>query len=381
LDLRRIPGFDLDRSGARPKRYAFWGDSHIAAGPMMDQLVQGIKAAGDTIGPRFLPPTMGLPNVRLSLLRDFCIGDAWSTELAYRASGPIKTGPALGNRTAPGGPDSYLWMDLRNSNLQPQVRKVTIVYQPTDAETALAISVNDGPPELVPLARAGTEGPGNSFLTVKSQAMISTVKIRVASGRVSLSGFIIDYEKPPSVTVDVFGLPSSTAQGWANADPRIIAQSLHGVTYDGIALEYGTNEGNGAHFTVENYRNDLIRSLDNVRMAFPKASCVLIGPPDRGMPTNHARKGDQLDFLKYGRIHKQIAQVQAEMAKTYDCAFWDWQAYMGGPGSNYSWANASPVLMGHDLTHLTSDGYRRTGWAIAASLGWRTELFPTQGTQ
>jgi hypothetical protein len=43
---------------------------------------------------------------------------------------------------------------------------------------------------------------------------------------------------------------------------------------------------------------------------------------------------------------------------------------MGGPGGSYGWAYAIPQLAGNDLTHLTPAGYRRSGLALARSLGW-----------
>ena len=49
---------------------------------------------------------------------------------------------------------------------------------------------------------------------------------------------------------------------------------------------------------------------------------------------------------------------------------------MGGPGGSYGWALNMPPLMGRDLTHLSRDGYKRTGDALAHSLGWGTSPYP-----
>jgi lysophospholipase L1-like esterase len=77
-----------------------------------------------------------------------------------------------------------------------------------------------------------------------------------------------------------------------------------------------------------------------------------------------------MDYLKFSKIHAQIAAAQAEVGAHFGCLPWDWQAYMGGEGGSYGWAHHMPVLMGADLTHITMDGYKRSGTALAVSLGW-----------
>jgi len=102
-----------------------------------------------------------------------------------------------------------------------------------------------------------------------------------------------------------------------------------------------------------------------MRRAFPQAACVLMGPPDRGV-----LEGQGSGQLRYAKVHAAIAAAQAEIAPEFGCGFWDWQGFMGGPGGAYGWFYAKPSLMGRDLVHLSLDGYRRTGKALALSLGW-----------
>ncbi|MEJ1968343.1 MAG: hypothetical protein WDN03_06860 [Rhizomicrobium sp.] len=373
LDLARIPDFALrDGSTPRPRRIAVWGDSHVAAGPFMGELVAAIRDHNETVGTRFLPPTMGRANVRLPTLHAYCIGGGWTTALSYKETDVLATGPALANRIAAAGADSYLWLDFRNAFREPALRQVRIVYRPVAEAAELTVSVNDGPEQ----AAALESGSSSATLAVSADALISTLKLRVSRGQVVLEGFILDYDKPPLVTFDVFGLPSSTARGWANADPAAIAAALHGDSYDAVVLEYGTNEGSDLKFDREKYAANLTHTLANMRQVFPHASCLLVGPPDRGILVDRHGRGGDLDLLRYARIHQQIAAAQAEVGATFGCVGWNWQEYMGGPGGNYGWAYNDPVLMGRDLTHLTVDGYRRIGQALAASLGWVGDLYP-----
>ncbi len=371
LDLAKLPAFAL-RDGTQPRarRIAVWGDSHIAAGPFMAELSGAIAAHGETVGTRFLPPTMGRANVRLPTLHAYCIGTGWSTALAFTAPAPLATGPALTNRVAAAGPESYLWLDFRDGHGESDLKRLQLVYRPL-ADAAVTVSVNDGPEEV--LALPG--GNGSALATIEADAPIATVKLRVSAGQVVLEGFLLDRIAPPLVTFDVFGLPSSTVRGWANADPAAIGDALHGESYDAVALEYGTNEGSDPNFDAAKYAGLLNKALTNLRSVFPGASCLLVGPPDRGVLL--ARRGETgTDYLRFARIHRRIAQAQAEIGARFGCVAWDWQDYMGGPGGSYGWAFSDPVLIGGDLTHMTMRGYRRTGQALAKSLGWTDDLYP-----
>src|SRR5262249_42849395 len=155
--------------------------------------------------------------------------------------------PGLANRVGPAG--SYLWLDFRTQFGMATLRALQVVYRPA-GETEIAVSVNDGPEQAVTLAPAAG---GSGFLTLNADAAIGTVKLRVTRGTLVLQGFLLDWKDAPLVTFDVFGIPSSTARGWANADPAAIASALHGETYDAVALEYGTNEGSAGVFDREKY--------------------------------------------------------------------------------------------------------------------------------
>jgi lysophospholipase L1-like esterase len=366
LDPQAIPGLSLQNL-AQPRRIAIWGDSHIAAGPFIPTLLKALRANGLSVGAHYLPPTMGRANVHLPQLRAYCMGPGWDTELAYASPTPVVSGPALANRIAQGGADSYLWLDLRDARGRPTLRQVRIVYR-ASAGSALDLSVNGSATSGVTLNADGDGATPSRTLTLRGDEPISTLKLRVTQGRLTLYGFILDDADPPALSFDVFGLPSALVRGWANANPQDLLQTLHGVSYDGVILEYGTNEGNTSSFDRDKYAALLTQALTHVRQVFPSASCVLVGPPDRGVLEQ--RGGAPGNLLQFSHIHQQIEATQREVGKRFGCAAWNWQDLMGGPGGSYGWFYASPSLMGGDLTHLSPAGYERTGHALARSLGW-----------
>jgi hypothetical protein len=275
----------------------------------------------------------------------------------------VDIGPALANRVAEASPHSYLWLDFRNEARQTDVQRVQLIYK-APVGASVRYVVDDGTPHMSSLPATST----SQILSVSSRGSISTLKLNISKGKLILLGFVLDHSSEPDMTIDVFGLPSATVKGWANANPQSLVQSLHGVDYDGVVLEYGTNEGADPDFEPAKYSALLSKALGNLRQVFPKASCVLVGPPDRGV----LRQGKEssLPLLTYGNIHGHIEQIQREVGSRYGCVTWNWQALMGGSGGSYGWAHAHPSLMGRDLIHLSPDGYRLTARSLAYSLGW-----------
>jgi hypothetical protein len=357
-----IPGLLVNSSTAY-RRIAIWGDSHIAAGPFLATLISGLEVRGISVGSHFLPPSMGRANTRPLSVRMSCVGPGWTTEQSYMLPSQLETGPGLINRIAIASPESYLWLDLRTADQQPVVRMLQLTYSGSE-DAVVSIGVNDGQEQRIALRKGG----GPHILTIYDEKLVSTIKLKLVKGEVTLQGFTLDYAQPPVITFDAFGLPSSTVKGWANASPSYMTHTLNGWQYDGVMLEYGTNEGNDPDYDPKKYTALLTKALTNVRQVFPRASCVLIGPPDRGV----LRLANQsaADLLRFSRIHQQIEQIQRTVGRQFNCVAWNWQDLMGGPGGSYGWALGTPSLMNRDLTHLSPEGYKRTAHALAQSLGW-----------
>jgi hypothetical protein len=371
LNENVLRGFVLPAAGGEPLRVGVWGDSHVAAGFITDELAKQVEAKGLAVATRIIPASVGRPGVRLPV-RQVCKG-GWQLQAAYNAPAPVQAGPSLSNLRSTKVGD-YLWLDLRQ-RADRHARSVRIHYLPVRAASALGVRIDDGTEVRFELSRLRDHQritPG--VLDLRASSSISTLKLRVLDGEVILQSLSLDYTSPADVTIDVFGLPSATVNGWSNADAAYMRQSLESNSYDAIVLEYGTNEGAVGRFDASTYAALLGSSLRNVRLVFPDAACLLMGPTDRGVRVPQGPRKGSVDFLQYSRIHQEIARIQGGVGAKYGCALWDWQRSMGGTGSIYAWARATPALAAPDLIHLTLSGYRRSAAALAQSLGWsRTE--------
>jgi hypothetical protein len=356
----------------RPLNIGLWGDSHAAANFFAEELFKSVNLSKDKVLPLFIPPTLARGGVRLPL-RKQCQGQGWKYDLAYvggQEGVRFSRGMARLNSTVN---DSYQWIDFRTQGQQPNLRGLDILYSANATPTTLGITIDQLPEQLVAL-KLNERGA----IQIQAQGgLISTLKLRLVTGSVSLEGFVPAYAEAARLYFDTLAIPGATMRSWRLIDPEYFKALGHQTPYDVVLLQYGTNEGNQKPFDPIRYENDLTASLQNLRRIYPNAVCVLLGPTDRG--TLIARSGksqprastqtDQTqvastapmivkELLAYSRIHEQLSRIQQSVGSKYDCGFWDWQRAMGGPGGSYAWLKQNPPLMARDLIHLTVAGYQ-----------------------
>jgi len=300
-------------------------------------------------------------------------------------------------------PGATLALDLRDPQGQARHTSLQLLYHGDGAgNTQLAISVDGEAETLVSLDPQA--GPG--ALALQTTAPLSTLKIRVVEGAFRFQGLkLSETPAPATLHMDLFAYPGATAAGWVRSDLSYLASWFSDQSYDLALIAFGTNEGNDPRFNETAYRDMLTAALGHFRQVFPQTQCVLIGPGDRGIrvvkskaakarkkqavqsklskntphknaQSNKSVKSSKPDkaanankLLKFGRIHQQIGQIQAEVAAVHGCSAWSMQTAMGGVGSAYPWARKNPPLMAPDLLHFTPAGYRELANIFLADFG------------
>jgi len=358
---------------SRPLNIGLWGDSHAAANFFAEELINSVNLPKEKVLPLFIPPTLARGGVRLPL-RKQCQGQGWTVDLAYVGSQErvkFSRGMARLNTTVN---NSFQWIDFRTQGQQPNLRGLDILYAAGAIPTKLGITIDQLPEQLVDLKL-------NERGAIKIQAqggLISTVKLRLVKGSLSLEGFVPAYAEQARLYFDTLAIPGATARSWKLVDPEYFKALGNQTPYDVVLLQYGTNEGNQKPFDLVAYENDLTASLQNLRRIYPNAVCVLLGPTDRGTLIARSKNTKQRtntqkdpaqgtsapaiakELLVYARIHEQISRIQQTVGQQVGCGFWDWQQAMGGPGGAYAWLKQNPSLMARDLIHLTVAGYQES---------------------
>ena len=328
-------------------KVGLWGDSHTASGTFADSLLETLRLPLAQTHPSFMAPTWGLKGIRPPLRRA-CLSDDWQLALAYRTpkEGPENYAKSLSAlHTEQTG--AFLWLDFRYPSPQTRVKwaDIHLAKDSHDRGVVLGITVDDGAESLVQIP------PGKpSRLRVQSDWPFATLKLRVVAGAARIDGLAPVYDGKTQAIMDVFSIPGATAKGWriVNKD-HLRREDPLGLGYDVVILQSGTNESLDPDFNVRLYEQQISASLTQLKAAYPRARCILIGPPDAQRSSNTLRL---------------INDSQYRLALAKGCAHWHWQKAMGGTGAAQRWQVKG--WMQADLLHLTPEGYVQSARSLAS---------------
>jgi hypothetical protein len=333
-----------------------WGDSLTSAPNFIDAALDASGIPRNAVYPSFIQAGMKVTGLSLAV-RASCASAGWKTAYAHKekhsATGFSQGFLSMHSDT----PGDTVFLDFRAPVASSRVQALTMLYDKPkpDSSLLLAISIDGGPEKLVSLSRLAS-----TTLAIKPDAPMATFQLRLVSGEITLHGFAPRYAETPAVILDTMSVPGAQLHSWSNAADRLF-NAPASSDYDLILVEYGTNEGASPAFNSDQYRSYLRTNLGRLRQFYPRARCVLIGPPDRG---TLATAGPP---MKFANVHLQITQAQQQIGAEFRCSFWNWQLAMGGPGAAVRWLHMTPPQMQPDLTHLTATGYAASGRMFGTS--------------
>lgn len=343
-------------------KIALWGDSLTASKDFINAALNAYGIRTESARPAFIQAGFNVAGVSLPL-KVGCATEGWKLAYAYKergaASGFSKGLLSVSSDT----PNDALVLDFRSPLPSTRVRQLNILYHKSAPQDllVLGVAIDGGEETLISLSKQSAP-----YLHIRPTAPMSTIKIRLVAGQVTVHGFEPLYQNAPAVIVDSLSVPGAWFKGWSHVDARYFfsaGESERARDYDLILIQYGTNEGVNVDFDRQKYAHYLRTNLTRLRKFYPKSRCVLIGPPDRGV----VGRAPAIDLLKYSTTHRQIALAQKQAGLEFQCGFWDWQAAMGGAGAAAQWANMTPPQMQPDLTHLTAAGYAASGRLFATA--------------
>jgi lysophospholipase L1-like esterase len=163
----------------------------------------------------------------------------------------------------------------------------------------------------------------------------------------------------PGVVYDALGINGARASRPLRWDWKLLASNLERRDPDLIIVAYGSNEVGDADLDLEEYQKHFSTLLERFRRAAPRASILVIAPPDRAVRVGR----------RWQIINRMPALVEAQRRAAFKAgaAFYDLFAAMGGAGSIERWATQAPALAQADRVHLTATGYRMVaGWIFSS---------------
>ncbi|HTF37412.1 MAG TPA: GDSL-type esterase/lipase family protein, partial [Blastocatellia bacterium] len=179
---------------------------------------------------------------------------------------------------------------------------------------------------------------------------VHTIEIRTTSpGRARIFGIAIEFHSA-GVIYDALGINGARASRPLRWDWKVLAGGLERRDPDLIVIAYGSNEVSDTDLDLEDYRASFTTLLNKFHDAAPRASILVLGPPDRAVRIGHRWK-------TIGRM-RALVDAQRQAAFEAGAAFYDLFNAMGAAGSIERWATQPERLAQPDRVHLTSAGYR-----------------------
>jgi lysophospholipase L1-like esterase len=190
-----------------------------------------------------------------------------------------------------------------------------------------------------------------AYLTIEAEGdRPHEIELRtVAPGRVRIFGWVAEREQA-GVSYDALGINGARAGRPLTWDWPVLESQLARRDPDLIIVAYGSNEVSDADLDLAAYRESFSELLHRLRQAAPRASLLVIAPPDRAV-----RMGKRWRTISAMRA---LVAAQRQAALASGAAFWDLFRAMGGPGSIARWAALPQPLAQPDRVHLTPAGYR-----------------------
>ena len=156
----------------------------------------------------------------------------------------------------------------------------------------------------------------------------------------------------PGVTLSALGVTGARARFLDKSDDAHWGEALRAAQPDLMVLAYGSNETtDGMMYPLVEYEATLRSLMRQIRAALPKASLMLVGPPDMA---THAE----------GTMHTRptlpvLVKIQRKLAAEEGWAFWDQFMAMGGAGSMWAWIKTG--MGSTDMFHPTGQGGNALG--------------------
>jgi lysophospholipase L1-like esterase len=339
-------------------RVSVFGASHTEGDVWTGALRRMLQDRYGDLGHGFVVPAAPVSGYRGQDV-NLCASEGWRGDWAGRKGGRADGRFALSGATvASAHPADFGWVETTHEN--PHGRRVSrfdvfAVGQPGGG--ALLLTVDDAAPRAVQTA-------GEGLVWVRVEVPDGPHRLTVqplGDGEVRLLGVSAE-RGGAGALVDAIGLRGRQARSWLDWSPALRDAALYALDPDVAVLAFGVNEAADADYDPARHAAELDRVLSVLRGVLPETACVLVGPTDRVVETGRPPR------YRVVANTARVTAVQRAAARKHGCAFWDWQAAMGGPGAMLAWRHAAPPLANPDLIHLSTAGYERSARFFADAL-------------
>ena len=337
-------------SNAKKKKVhlAFFGDSMIE-GDIVTQDIRNMlqkKFGGRGVG--FVPIKNNVPGFRQSIQQSFA--DNWGTYTVIEdrdASIPygLKGEAFVPHVTDGKGNASWAtYTGVKEFAGLDSFRVVKLYYSnPNNAKVSVFVKKDGGDAKPLTLANGG----GLKVLTIDGGKAIHSVNLTFdANDKVYIYG--VDFEDTTGVYIDDLDMRGSSGMQLSVMDDGIMQGFQDDLNIKGIVLQYGLNIVHSGTDKYSYYIKGFSNTINSLKTKLPKCAILINSVSDRAVRKNGA-------YETMPEIHDFI-DVQREVAKQTNVAFWNLFQAMGADSSMINMVNSDLPLANKDYTHFKALG-------------------------
>ncbi|ROP84698.1 lysophospholipase L1-like esterase [Stella humosa] len=337
------------RQTSEPVSVLILGDSHMAGHFFAGRVREKLQARFGSAGPGAIPGR--------------------ATHRAYR--NPLAEVQQAGNwagvnslRPTTPGPFGLSFYRLRAEEAGSTLVAAATEPAGFDRLTASVVRLPDGGGLRVSangcvLGSVATAGDGTVALVADLPRGTTEVSIETTGGPVELIGWRLTRGR--GLLVENHGVNGAQLAMLSHVEPEILAAELRRRDPALIVLAFGTNEAFAADFSESRYRALVTERVDALRRAVPRASILIVGPPDSAVPSRapapaRGRKPVGCRWQEppsLAPVKAALRQAAAELG----VAYWDWSKLTRGACGVDAMTKRTPPLAQADHVHFTADGY------------------------
>lgn len=343
-------------AGQGVARALHYGDSTLAGDGIARTVRERLAARFGDAGPGFVSAAVESARVTRADVDTKRSGN-WRERsiLLGGAQGRYGLGGTVGI-ASPGGSASI--MGARGP--EQRFRRVELWYQAGVGYGGIWLSADEQELVRQPATAENTE---DRRYTSTIDGGFQRLKYGATDGPVPIYGVVLE-TGAPGATWEAQGIIGAGSRSFKAFSHEHLAEQMAWRDPDLVALQIGGNE---AGFPVLQYGDGTgympiyQAALDQLRLAAPSASCLVISPLDQGLVEE-----EQPPRSKPGM--PRMVNAQRRVAEAAGCGFWSAYDAMGGEGSIVRWAALSPPLAWTDYAHLSPAGLGVIGGHLSDAL-------------
>lgn len=340
----------LNTKSSKPVRIAFYGDSFIEGDVFCGSFRDSLQSIFGGRGVGFVPITSGVAGFRNTIKHSF---DNWRTSSLITRT----------DSTAEYGPAGYCFVPLEGNWVEYQpsrkrfLREFNTVklYYKNYEDAAVRFTLNrDTSEHVVPLKKSN-----HLQEWVYRGKKLRSIRFAFEPFD-SLRLFGASFEDGGGVYVDNFSLRGNSGISLTGISRSMLTKFNSYRDYKLVILQFGLNMVVEDSLNYKAYVRRMVRVINNMKKAFPKASFLLMSVSDRS--SNSRGKFETMNAIPAMR------NAQRMIAQETEIAFWDLFEAMGGENSMVTFVTAKPALAAKDYTHLNFNGGKKLAGSLVKSI-------------